>query len=187
MEVIATDIDGVFVLTPKRFGDDRGWFAESYNPKKLPGAMAGLSFVQDNQSFSAPAYTVRGMHYQAPPHAQDKLVQCLSGAVLDVAVDIREGSETFGRHVAVELSAESGNQLLVPKGFLHGFMTLRADTLVCYKVTDFYYPELDGTVAWSSESLGIDWPAPAHKVTLSRKDGDAPDFSVFRSPFRFGD
>ena len=183
MDIATTDIDGLLIVTPTRFGDDRGWFAESWNPRKLPAPLADIAFVQDNQSRSHAKFTVRGLHFQAPPRAQDKLVQCLHGAILDVAVDIRRGSPTYGRHVAIELSAENGRQLFVPKGFLHGFMTLTEDTLVGYKVSDFYDAELDASVHFASRSLGIDWPAGVGDATVSAKDSQGADFSEFNSPF----
>ncbi len=181
MQIETTTLPGVLQITPRRFGDARGWFSETWNRAAL--AEAGLDwpdFVQDNHSYSQPRHTLRGLHYQRPPHAQDKLVRCSRGVILDVAVDIRAGSATFGQHVAVELSAANGAQLFVPKGFLHGFLTLTEDCEVQYKCTDVYAPECDGAVRW--DSLGIDWGMDA--PILSEKDAKAPLFSDFVSPFR---
>jgi dTDP-4-dehydrorhamnose 3,5-epimerase len=180
MQIEQAELPGVVVLKPRRFGDARGWFSETWNIAACRAA--GLDwpdFVQDNHSFSGPRYTLRGLHYQRPPRAQDKLVRCTRGVILDVAVDVRVGSATYGRHVAVELSADSGAQLFVPKGFLHGFLTLTADCEVQYKCTDVYAPECDGAVAWNS--LGIDWGTDA--PVLSEKDARAVAFADFKSPF----
>jgi dTDP-4-dehydrorhamnose 3,5-epimerase len=176
-------IPDVKVLMPKVFGDDRGYFMESYNKRVFDELCPGLTFVQDNVSRSADRYTVRGLHYQAPPFAQDKLVRVLKGRILDVAVDIRRGSPTYGEVVTQELSAENFKQMLVPKGFLHGFMTLEDDCLVAYKVTDYYDGASDGSVHWLSEELAIDWPYRGGDVVLSEKDKAAPSFGVFESPF----
>ena len=162
--------------------DARGWFSETWNKAAL--ARAGLvtpEFVQDNHSYSAPRHTLRGLHYQRPPHAQDKLVRCSRGRILDVAVDARKGSPHYGRWVAVELSAADGCQLYVPKGFLHGFVTLTEDCEVQYKCTDYYAPECDGAVRW--DSVGIDWGV--RDPILSDKDAQAPDFAAFESPFAY--
>jgi dTDP-4-dehydrorhamnose 3,5-epimerase len=175
-------IPDLVAITPRRFGDARGWFMETWNKTAL--AEAGLDwpeFVQDNHSYSAPRHTLRGLHYQSPPRAQDKLVRCSKGAILDVAVDVREGSASYGQHVAVELSAENGAQLFVPKGFLHGFLTLTEDCEVQYKCTDTYAPDCDGAVAW--DSVGIDWGTDA--PILSDKDARATPFADFTSPFQF--
>lgn len=178
-----TILDGVVVITPRRFGDDRGWFSETWNAKAMAEAGIDCTFVQDNHSFSAAKGTLRGLHYQRAPHAQDKLVRATRGVILDVAVDVRLGSPTFGQHVAVELSAENGKQLFIPKGFLHGFVTLTADCEVQYKCTDFYAPDCDGSVAW--DSLGIDWGVSA--PVLSAKDLAAPAFADWQSPFKMGE
>ena len=182
MQIDRTPLDGVLLITPRRFGDSRGWFSETWN--KPVWAEAGLAlpdFVQDNHSYSGPRHTLRGLHYQRPPRAQDKLVRCTRGVILDVAVDVRKGSPGYGQHVAIELSAESGTQLYVPKGFLHGFLTLTEDCEMQYKCSDIYAPECDGAVAW--DSLGIDWGTDA--PLLSAKDANAPLFSDFDSPFVF--
>ena len=141
MEIDQTSPPGVAVLTPRRFGDERGWFSETWNRAVLEEAGLRYDFIQDNHSFSAEPGTLRGLHYQAPPHAQDKLVRCSRGAIFDVAVDVRVGSPTYGQWVSVELTADNGKQLLVPKGFLHGFVTRTPDTEVQYKVTDTYAPD----------------------------------------------
>jgi dTDP-4-dehydrorhamnose 3,5-epimerase len=185
MYSIDTEIPGVQIITPPRFKDDRGWFTESWNQNKMNGVANGLRFVQDNHSFSAPAGTVRGLHFQSPPHAQDKLVRVIKGSVTDVAVDIRKGSPTFGKWVSVMLSAENGKQLLVPKGFLHGFVTLEADTEVLYKCTDFYAPECDGGIKFDDPDLAIDWGMDTSLAVLSEKDKVAPSFGDFDSPFTF--
>ena len=183
MDVAATALADVKVFTPKVFEDNRGYFTETYNAARFDDHAPGLTFVQDNESYSRAAYTVRGLHYQAPPHAQDKLVRVLKGAIFDVAVDIRTGSPTFGQWVGETLSAENKKQLLVPVGFLHGFMTLEPDTLVAYKVTRHYDAAADGAVFWASPELDIKWPAGAEGAVLSDKDASARGFSSFQSPF----
>ncbi len=183
MQVEKTALDGVVVLTPRRFGDDRGFFTEVWNKPVLQELGIDVDFVQDNHSYSAPKGTVRGLHFQAPPHAQDKLVRCGAGSVLDVAVDIRKSSSTYGKWVAVELSWENGKQLFVPKGFLHGFVTLQPDSELLYKCSDVYAPETDGSVHFASEALGIDWGVAPEDAILSAKDAEAIQFSEFDSPF----
>lgn len=182
MQVHTTDIEDVVLLEPRRFGDSRGFFTETWNRKTLAGAGIEIDFVQDNMSLSADEGTLRGLHYQAPPHAQTKLVSCLRGAIFDVVVDVRRGSPTYGQHVGAELSFENGLQILVPRGFLHGFVTRTPDALVCYKVDDHYSAEADGSVLWSS--CGIDWGLTGDPV-LSSKDIDAPTFDDFDSPFEW--
>lgn len=183
MRVEALTIPGVKIFIPRKFEDARGYFVETFAANKFAPHAPGLEFVQDNESYSRAAFTVRGLHYQKPPFAQDKLVRVLRGAVFDVAVDIRTGSPTYGRWVGAELSAENGKQLLAPKGFLHGFMTLVPETVVAYKVTNFYDGPSDGAVHWASPGLKIGWPEGADQVTLSDKDAAAPDFANFVSPF----
>lgn len=183
MDVEKTALDGVVVLTPKRFGDVRGFFSEVWNQSVLAQAGIEADFVQDNQSLSAEVGTVRGLHFQSPPHAQDKLVRCGRGALLDVAVDIRKSSATYGKSVAVELSAANGRQLFVPKGFLHGFVTLQADTEILYKCTGFYAPDCDGAVYFASKGLDIDWGLDLDQAILSTKDAQAVHFADFKSPF----
>lgn len=177
-----TFLPEVVVIQPKRFGDSRGWFCETWNAERMKAAGFDIDWLQDNHSFSATKHTLRGLHFQAPPHAQDKLVRCSRGAILDVAVDIRSGSPTYGQWVAQDLSAENGKQLLIPKGFLHGFLTLQPDTEVQYKCSDYYAPECEGTVRW--DSVGIDWGLSGSPV-LSAKDADAPPFTDFVSPFTY--
>lgn len=181
MQVEQTSLPGVMILAPKRFGDARGWFCETWNADVMQAAGLDLHFVQDNHSFSAAAGTLRGLHYQRPPHAQDKLVRCSRGVIFDVAVDFRRGSATFGQWVGVELSAENGWQLLVPKGFLHGFVTRVADTEVQYKCTDVYAPDCDGAVRWDDPDIGIDWGVA--DPVLSTKDAAAPVLRDVASPF----
>jgi dTDP-4-dehydrorhamnose 3,5-epimerase len=181
MKIEPTDLPDVMVLTPARFGDDRGWFSETFNAARMAGLGLDMVWVQDNHSMSAKAGTLRGLHYQSPPHAQDKLVRCSKGAVLDVAVDIRRGSPGYGKWVGVELTPENGRQLLVPKGFLHGFVTKAPDTEVQYKCSDVYAPDCDGAIRWNDPDLGIDWGVSA--PVLSAKDAAAPAFRVFTSPF----
>ncbi|AHD02240.1 dTDP-4-dehydrorhamnose 3,5-epimerase [Leisingera methylohalidivorans] len=180
MQIDETGLPGLKVLTPARFGDARGFFSESWNRQRLAALGIDLDFVQDNHSVSAQTGTLRGLHFQAPPHAQDKLVRCGQGALFDVAVDIRKGSPSYGKWFGIELSAENGKQLLVPKGFLHGFLTRTSNTEVIYKCTDYYAPECDGAVAW--DSCGIDWAFDGTPV-LSDKDKSAPALADFDSPF----
>jgi dTDP-4-dehydrorhamnose 3,5-epimerase len=177
-----TALADVKILTPPRFGDDRGWFCETWNGSRLAGLGLGIDFVQDNHSMSAAVGTVRGLHYQRPPRAQDKLVRCSRGVIFDVAVDIRRGSPTFGHWVGVELSAANGKQLLVPKGFLHGFVTREAQTEVQYKCSDVYAPDCDGGIRWDDPTIGIDWGLTGAPV-LSGKDAVAPLLAEFDSPF----
>lgn len=183
MNVEQTPLSGVVILTPARFGDARGWFSETWNASKMQAAGLAIDWVQDNHSFSAQVGTLRGLHFQSPPRAQDKLVRCTRGAIFDVAVDIRNGSPTYGKWFGVELTAENGKQLLVPKGFLHGFVTRTPDVEVQYKCSDLYAPDCDGAVLWSS--VGIDWGLTGDPV-LSAKDQAAKPFGDFTSPFSFG-
>jgi dTDP-4-dehydrorhamnose 3,5-epimerase len=174
MQVEDTAIPAVKIVTPKKFGDHRGFFSETWSRKAFTDAGLDLDFVQDNQSLSASVGTLRGLHFQSPPFAQDKLVRVTRGRILDVAVDIRASSPTFGRHLAVELSAENWRQLLVPVGFAHGFVTLEPDTEVLYKVTAPYAPENDHGLAFDDPALGIDWRLPLSDLTLSDKDRKHP-------------
>ena len=178
------DPAGPVVLEPRRFSDERGYFEETWNRRQLRDVGIDVDFVQDNCSMSVAPGTLRGLHFQAPPHAQDKLVRCARGKILDVAVDIRRGSPTYGRWMAVELTPENGRQLFIPKGFLHGFVTLSPRTEVQYKCSDHYAPACDGSVRW--DSLDIPWPLEGAPI-LSAKDADAPAFTEFQSPFVFGD
>jgi dTDP-4-dehydrorhamnose 3,5-epimerase len=187
MNVQDTALAGVKKLTPRRFGDSRGWFSETWNARTMAAAGIEAAFVQDNQSHSAQKGTVRGLHYQAPPDAQAKLVRVLRGRILDVAVDVRVGSPTYGRWVAEELTAEGGEQLWVPRGFLHGFLTLEDHTDVAYKVDAFYAGGSDGSVRFDDPDLGIDWGIDPAAAVLSAKDAAAPSFRDFRSPFVYGE
>ncbi len=175
------------LITPPRFGDHRGFFSESYNRAALVRHGITPDFVQDNHSFSTETGTVRGLHFQAPPRAQDKLVRCARGRLFDVAVDIRRGSPTYGRWVGYELSFENGRQLLVPAGFAHGFMTLEAETEIAYKCSDGYAPDTEGALLWSDPAIGIDWPLEICAPVLSDKDAAAPGLAGFESPFTYGE
>ncbi|MBO0661030.1 dTDP-4-dehydrorhamnose 3,5-epimerase [Jiella sp. MQZ9-1] len=174
LEVIPLAIPDVLEIKPRKFGDDRGFFSETYNAQRFAEAGLSMPFVQDNQSFSAARLTLRGLHYQTPPFAQDKLVRVLKGAILDVAVDIRHGSPTFGAWVALHVSAKAFNQILVPKGFAHGFLTLEPDTEVFYKVSAPYSGEHDRGIRWDDPQIGIDWPLDGGTPVLSDKDAVAP-------------
>jgi dTDP-4-dehydrorhamnose 3,5-epimerase len=174
LSVEETAIPAVKIITPKKFGDHRGFFSETWSRKAFAEAGIDLDFVQDNQSLSAHVGTLRGLHFQSAPFAQDKLVRVTRGRILDVAVDIRASSPTFGRHVAVELSAQNWRQFLVPVGFAHGFVTLEPDTEVLYKVTALYAPQNDHGLAFDDPALGIDWGLPADELTLSDKDRKHP-------------
>lgn len=180
MDFAKTELAGVILLTPRRFGDDRGWFSETWNKRVMAQGGIDADFVQDNHSMSAQVGTLRGLHYQAPPHAQGKLVRCTRGAIFDVAVDVRQGSDTFGHWVGYDLSAQNGCQLYIPAGFLHGFVTRTPDAEVQYKCTDYYAPDADGSVAW--DSAGIDWGLSGDPV-VSDKDRKAPRFADWTSPF----
>ncbi|MBI1365873.1 MAG: dTDP-4-dehydrorhamnose 3,5-epimerase [Alphaproteobacteria bacterium] len=183
MEVKSLAIADVKLITPKRFADDRGYFCETYNERAFQSAEIRPRFVQDNQSLSRKKGTVRGLHFQAPPHAQAKLVRVLRGSILDVAVDARKASPTFGEWVAAELSAANGAQLFVPAGFLHGFVTLEPDTEVAYKVDAYYDRAADGAVKWDDPELAIDWGIDSGAAIVSEKDAAAPNWADFKSPF----
>ena len=173
MNVIKTAIDGVFILEPRVFEDARGYFFESFNQREFEEKVAPVVFVQDNESKSSYG-VVRGLHYQKPPYTQSKLVRVVKGAVLDVAVDVRKGSPTFGQHVAVELTGENHRQFFIPRGFLHGFSVLSEEVVFQYKCDNFYAPASEGAVAWDDPDLGIDWRIPAEQVILSEKDRHHP-------------
>lgn len=177
MDVIETRIPGVKRVVPKRFGDARGWFSETFRADALAKAGIACVFLQDNQSFSAPKGTIRGLHFQVAPQAQTKLVRVLSGAILDVAVDLRRESATYGQHVAVTLDAEGGEQLLIPHGFAHGFCTLTPDTMVAYKVDAYYSPAHDRALIWNDPEIAIDWQISEAEAILSDKDRKAPRLS----------
>lgn len=181
-QITATSLPEVLIITPRRFGDARGWFSETWNSVALAQAGYDLpDFVQDNHSYSAQPGTLRGLHYQRPPHAQAKLVRCSRGVIWDVAVDARRGSPRYGQWVGAELSADNGQQLFVPAGFLHGFITRTPDCEVQYKCSDVYAPDCDGAVRW--DSLDIDWGTDA--PVLSDKDASAPAFADFTTPFAY--
>ena len=174
MKIERLAIPDVVLLTPKVFRDDRGFFSEVWNARLLKDAGIALDFVQDNHAFSKDKGVVRGLHFQLAPKAQDKLVRCPRGAILDVAVDIRRSSPTFGKHVAAVLSARNWQQLLVPKGFAHGYVTLEPDTEVLYKVTEYYSPQADKGIAWDDPALAIDWGLKGADAILSGKDKIQP-------------
>lgn len=183
MNVVETEIPEVKVICPTRFADDRGWFEETYRQDILAAAGIRELFVQDNASFSIHRGTVRGLHFQTPPSAQAKLVRVLVGSVLDVAVDLRPSSPTYGRHVAVPIDATLGRLVYVPSGFAHGFCTLEANTLVSYKVTSLYDRACDRSLAWNDPALGIEWPVASSDAILSDKDRAAPEFARLERAF----
>ena len=185
MQIEKTSLPDVLILTPRRFGDARGWFSEVWNKQVLAAHGITYDFVQDNHSYSRDMGTVRGLHFQAPPHAQAKLIRCGRGRVFDVAVDIRKGSPTYGKWVGTELSAECGCQLLIPAGFLHGFVTRTPDAELLYKCSDVYAPECDGAVRFDDPDLGIDWGIDAATAILSDKDRTAQTMRTFVSPFTY--
>ena len=172
-------------FTPKIYSDQRGWFSETFRMDRFASHIGTDIFLQDNQSFSRDQGTVRGLHFQLPPHPQAKLVRCLSGALFDVAVDIRLGSPTYRQWIGMELSAENGKQLYIPAGFAHGFMTLAPDTMIFYKVTDYYAPDCDRGLAWNDPVISIDWPLQDTKPILSAKDEKQPLLKYFQSPFAY--
>lgn len=184
MEVIKTAIPGVFVIEPKIFGDDRGYFFESFNERDFTQEVGEIKFVQDNESKSRYG-VVRGLHFQKPPFAQSKLVRVIVGKVLDIAVDIRKGSPTFGKHVAVELTAENHLQFFMPKGIAHGFAVLSQEAVFQYKCDNFYAPQSEGAVAWNDPALAIDWHIPANEVILSEKDKHHPLLSEIADTLDF--
>lgn len=174
MNIIETEIQGVFIIEPKVFGDSRGYFFESFSKKEFESKVGPVEFVQDNESKSCYG-VVRGLHFQKPPHAQAKLVRVVKGKVLDVAVDLRKDSPTYGRHVAVELSEDNHRQVFIPKGFAHGFSVLSEEAVFQYKCDDYYAPETEGAVAWNDPELNIDWRIPADMMILSEKDKRHPE------------
>lgn len=173
MNVINTDIQGVVIIEPKVFGDHRGYFFESFSEKDFAEAVGEVKFVQDNESKSSYG-VLRGLHFQKPPHAQAKLVRVVKGRVLDVAVDLRKGSPTFGKHVAVELTEENHRQLFIPRGFAHGFAVLSDEAVFQYKCDNYYAPQSEGSVLWNDPDIGIEWGIPSEDVMLSEKDRNAP-------------
>ena len=184
MKVTETAIKGVFIIEPTIFGDDRGYFFESFNEKVFAQTVGDINFVQDNESKSRYG-VVRGLHFQKPPFAQSKLVRVIVGRVLDVAVDIRHGSPTFGQHVAVELTAENHLQFFMPKGIAHGFAVLSQEAVFQYKCDNFYHPESEGAIAWNDHALAIDWHIPAIDVILSEKDKHHPSLAEIADSIDF--
>ena len=182
MEVIKTAIEGVYVIEPKVFGDARGYFFESFSEREFKEKVGDIHFVQDNESMSKFG-VMRGLHFQRPPYAQSKLVRCVKGEVIDVAVDIRKGSPTYGQHVAVLLTEENHRQFFIPQGFAHGFAVLSESAVFQYKCDNFYHPEADGGISILDESLGIDWGLKMEKALLSEKDTKHPKLAEFDTPF----
>ena len=185
MDVEELSLPGVFLFSPKRHGDERGFFSETFKAREFDEIVPGISLVQDNHSLSHDAGVIRGLHFQIPPHAQGKLVRVPRGRVLDVVVDLRIGSPTYGKHLSVELSADNWQQLWVPPGFAHAFCTLVPETEFCYKVSDYYAPDCDFGIAYNDPDLGIDWPFDPTDQILSEKDQKLPRLKDFTSPFRF--
>lgn len=185
MDIIDTKIPDCKIIVPKKFKDNRGYFIESWNVSALANMGIDIAFKQDNHSYSAKKNTIRGLHYQSPPCAQDKLIRVAVGSILDVAVDIRVGSPTYGQWVSEYLSEDNGKQLLVPKGFLHGFITYDDNVHVVYKCSEVYAPSADGTIRFDDPILGVDWQQDAPPI-LSDKDMAGENFSNFKSPFVFG-
>lgn len=186
MNVIKTNIDGVLIIEPRIFTDARGYFFESFSKRVFDELVRPVDFVQDNESKSVKG-VIRGLHFQKPPYAQSKLVRCIKGRVLDVAVDIRRGSRTYGKHVAVELSEDNHRQLFIPRGFAHGFAVLSDIAVFQYKCDNYYHPEAEGGVSIADKSLGIDWKIDAEEAILSAKDTKQPMMSDFISPFHIND
>ena len=184
MKFTKTSIEGLVIIEPRVFGDERGYFLESYNEKEFEQAICKVSFVQDNESKSSKG-VLRGLHFQKPPFNQAKLVRCIEGRVLDVAVDIRKGSPTYGKHVAIELSGENKKQVYVPRGFAHGFSVLSKTAIFAYKVDNRYAPESDSGIRYDDTELGIDWGLPQEEIQLSEKDKELPSFKDLDSPFNF--
>ena len=183
MQVEHLNIPDVTLLSPRKHSDRRGFFSETYNRKALAVIGIDIDFVQDNHSYSADKGTVRGLHFQTPPFAQDKLVRVVRGSVFDIAVDLRRGSPTYGRHVSAVLSAQAWNQILVPIGFAHGFMTLEPDTEVIYKVSNYYAPDHDKGLLWNDPALGINWPIADEEAVLSDKDSKQPRLAELITSF----
>ena len=186
MKITKTSLDGVAVIEPQVFGDQRGWFMETYHLGRLQEYGFNINFIQDNHSFSAAKGTLRGLHYQTNPKAQSKLVRCTRGAIFDVAVDIRKGSPTFAQWVGIELTAVNKKQLLIPKGFAHGFVTLTDDVEVQYKVDEYYAPECDRSINWNDPDINITWPLVSNPI-LSAKDIAAPLLKNADNNFKYGD
>ena len=185
MEVIDTLIPEIKIIKPKIFRDDRGYFFESFSKREFDQKIADIKFVQDNQSKSSYG-VIRGLHFQAPPYAQAKLVRCVVGKVLDVAVDIRSGSPSYGKYVAVELSEENQLQLFIPRGFAHGFSVISEQAIFQYKCDNYYHPESEGGIALFDKEIGIDWQIPEEKAVISSKDSVRKCLNLFNSPFEYG-
>lgn len=183
MLVETTTIPGVLIVTPKKFGDERGFFSETFRASALAAHGVAHSWAQDNHSMSGKRGVIRGLHFQSPPRAQAKLLRVVRGAILDVVVDIRKGSATYGKHVAVELSEENWTQLYAPVGMAHGFCTLTDRAEVLYKTSDEYAPETEGGLLWSDPALGIDWPVSANEATVNSRDASWPELRGLSSPF----
>ena len=184
MNIIRTEIPDVVIIEPRVFGDSRGYFFESFSEREFREKVADIKFVQDNESRSCHG-VVRGLHFQKPPHAQAKLVRVVKGRVLDVAVDIRKGSPTYGRHVEVELSEDNHRMVYIPKGFAHGFAVLSEDAVFQYRCDDYYAPETEGAISWDDPDLDIDWRLPFEQVILSAKDTSHPSFKDADIPFEY--
>ena len=182
MEVVETNIEGVIIIEPRIFKDDRGYFFESFSQREFEEKVCKTTFVQDNESKSGYG-VLRGLHFQKPPFAQSKLVRVIKGAVLDVAVDIRKGSLTFGQYVSVELTGENHRQFFIPRGFAHGFSVLSEEVIFQYKCDNFYSPQSEGAIAWNDPDLNIDWRIPAEKVVLSEKDSKHPRLKDWQNVF----
>lgn len=182
MEVIKTEIEGVYIIEPKVFGDARGYFFESFSEREFTEKVGDIHFVQDNESMSKYG-VMRGLHFQRPPYAQSKLVRCVKGKVIDVAVDIRKGSPTYGQHIAVLLTEENHRQFFIPKGFAHGFAVLSETAIFQYKCDNFYHPEADGGISILDDTLGIDWGLAIEEALLSKKDTKHMKLAEFDSPF----
>ena len=186
MEYIKTSIDDVLIIKPKVFGDNRGYFFESFSEREFCNNVKEVRFVQDNESFST-RNVIRGLHYQKPPFSQGKLVRVVKGTVLDVAVDIRKGSPTFGKHIAVELSEDNHLQVFIPRGFAHGFAVLSDEAILQYKCDNAYAPGYEGSIAWNDPDLGIDWCIPEECAILSGKDSISPLMRDMESPFDYNE
>ena len=182
MKFLNTPIEGLVIIEPTVFEDDRGCFSESYNKKKFEKAIGNVSFVQDNESKSSRG-VLRGLHFQKPPYAQAKLVRCIEGKVLDIAVDIRDGSDTYGQNVSVELSGENKKQVFIPRGFAHGFLVLSNTAIISYKIDNSYAPAYDSGIRWDDPTLNIHWGVNESEVLVSEKDAKLPFFSEFETPF----
>lgn len=185
MEIVAARIPGVKIIKPLRFGDNRGFFSETYNKRTLASVGISINFVQDNHTLSKEEGTVRGLHFQAPPYAQTKLVRVVRGVIFDVAVDIRLGSPSYGKVVCETISAENWHQILIPSGFAHGFCTLAPNTEVIYKVNSYYMPDYDLGILWNDPDLEIEWPVSGAEAILSEKDKNQPRLKDIASPFRY--